>query len=703
VSLVDQHGNPVTVSHATDVTVVFANGTAETGDYVATPRTVTIGAGSSSATFTVQTNVDADFQNETFTATISAVADTGEFEHIDLTTGVGGQQPSVTATITDTSLPVADNVSTLEDTVLIGNVLTNDVPLGSGVTLSVTGFTVNGVTYTPGTKVTIAGQGDIQIGSTGDYTFTPAANWSGTVPAIGYTLSDGAATATSSLNISVVAVADAPGVSISASSSYTQTINSTNVGTGSSGYTVTAYTANGAVGTISSHTAAPAGFGVNGDVTGGGNRGDASELQYDTALGRSETLDVKFDNAVTSASVAFSWQNAQETVGVRFYLNGTLVGTSTFLGGTDGVDPAKTLAPTNGSSFNEMVFYGPAAGDDYLINSISFTRTITSGTMVTTDANSTVAISVAATPSVDHDGSEVLTTHISGVPAGYTLTDGHNSFTATGTNTVADVTGWTLSALQLKVPAGASGAFDLTAIATETESSNGSTASTASTISVIVAGSSTTVLSSATDSYTVSTTTGAIVGGMGGNDTITGNGGNDTLLGGDGNDNISGGAGADLLAGGTGNDVLQGGSGNDVLNGGAGNDTLTGGTGADTFRWTLADAGTTASVAVDRVTDFNTVEGDVLDLRDLLSAAGTSPTAAALDNYLHFQVSGNNTTIFVSTTGAFGDNNAVGTPPASVSNNDVLQIVVAGDLVGGNATDQAVIQSLLANHLLLTN
>ena len=40
VTLVNAAGTPVTVTNATAVTVVFANGTAEAGDYVATPQTV---------------------------------------------------------------------------------------------------------------------------------------------------------------------------------------------------------------------------------------------------------------------------------------------------------------------------------------------------------------------------------------------------------------------------------------------------------------------------------------------------------------------------------------------------------------------------------------------------------------------------------------------------------------------------------------
>lgn len=71
-----------------------------------------------------------------------------------------------------------------------------------------------------------------------------------------------------------------------------------------------------------------------------------------------------------------------------------------------------------------------------------------------------------------------------------------------------------------------------------------------------------------------STYSGAIVDGLGGDDTIYG-----SILG----DTLRGGNGADILDGGAGGDVLRGDAGDDVLFGGAGNDSLYGGAGADWF------------------------------------------------------------------------------------------------------------------------
>lgn len=54
---------------------------------------------------------------------------------------------------------------------------------------------------------------------------------------------------------------------------------------------------------------------------------------------------------------------------------------------------------------------------------------------------------------------------------------------------------------------------------------------------------------------------------------------------------------------------------NDIIYGSAAQNLLTGGAGADTFVFQT----TTAFIAADIITDFNATEGDILDIRDLLS------------------------------------------------------------------------------------
>lgn len=180
---------------------------------------------------------------------------------------------------------------------------------------------------------------------------------------------------------------------------------------------------------------------------------------------------------------------------------------------------------------------------------------------------------------------------------------------------------------------------------------------------------------------------------------------NTILSGSSGNDTLTGNTGKDLLFGGAGNDSLSGGGGDDLLVGGAGDDTLTGGLGADVFKWELADAGTSGTPAIDTVTDFDIVPGsDVLDLRDLL--VGEAANAASLDNYLHFEVTGGNTIIHISSSGGFGDNNNISIGSAGVSTaTETQQIVLQGvDATAlGFTTDQQIIQALLDNNKLVTD
>ena len=107
--------------------------------------------------------------------------------------------------------------------------LSNDTDVNND-TLTITGYTISGVsgTQTIGSIVTISGVGDIRINADGSYTFTPVANYSGSVPPITYTVSDGnGGTATAVLSITVTPVNDTP-----TASPDSQTINENTVASG---------------------------------------------------------------------------------------------------------------------------------------------------------------------------------------------------------------------------------------------------------------------------------------------------------------------------------------------------------------------------------------------------------------------------------------------------------------------------------------
>lgn len=111
---------------------------------------------------------------------------------------------------------------------------------------------------------------------------------------------------------------------------------------------------------------------------------------------------------------------------------------------------------------------------------------------------------------------------------------------------------------------------------------------------------------------------------------------------------ITGSESSKSLYGYDGDDVLYGLGGDDVLNGGSGVDFLFGGAGADTF---IFDDFSN----IDYVQDFNTSEGDALDISSLL--IGYDPLTDAINEFLEVTTNGTDTFVAVDTDG--GRNNFV--------------------------------------------
>ncbi|WP_077592468.1 tandem-95 repeat protein [Polaromonas sp. A23] len=199
--------------------------------------------------------------------------------------------------------------------------------------------------------------------------------------------------------------------------------------------------------------------------------------------------------------------------------------------------------------------------------------------------------------------------------------------------------------------------------------------------------------------------------GTGGNNTPTLTANSDFAFGNAGIDTLTGGAGDDRLEGGAGSDIISGGADRDLVIGGQDADTLTGGAGADIFAWELNDGGTAGAPVTDTVTDFDLATraagGDVLDLRDLLvgETAGSLLGQDNLANFLHFEKSGADTIVHISTTGGFAsDPHTVGAPSGVVTGAEDQRIVLSGiDMIGAYTTDQQVIQDLLTKGKLNTD
>ncbi len=129
-----------------------------------------------------------------------------------------------------------------------------------------------------------------------------------------------------------------------------------------------------------------------------------------------------------------------------------------------------------------------------------------------------------------------------------------------------------------------------------------------------------------------------------GNDTINGGVGNDTIYGDDGNDTIHGNAGNDKIFGGEGNDKLYGDDGDDILVAGLGNDTLYGGAGHDVFAFE-------STQGKDTIKDFD-INEDAINITDILSGYTSGDVLA---NFVKFVTKGAHTEMQINHDGVGND------------------------------------------------
>ncbi|WP_211340295.1 cadherin-like domain-containing protein [Amphritea balenae] len=168
IELRDINGNPVTVSSDTEVTISFANITADNGDYAySTPgnntQVYTIDSGSSSTTFTVATNGDGHVEDdESYTATITAVEDTGEFYDLSV---AGYTDSSATAHVTTVETVILNDDFSFTTTSIAAD--DDDVDENTDTDLS-NNVSISGLINNIGTDLHLSIDDSLSLDSNGD-------------------------------------------------------------------------------------------------------------------------------------------------------------------------------------------------------------------------------------------------------------------------------------------------------------------------------------------------------------------------------------------------------------------------------------------------------------------------------------------------------------------------------------------------------
>ncbi len=557
--------------------------------------------------------------------------------------------------VNDAPVTVADSISVLEGgtaTVLVSgaaSVLANDTDAENN--------TLNAV------LVTGPAHGTLTLNANGTFSYTHDGSET-TTDSFTYRANDGTANGNIvTVNIGVTPVNDVPvAVDDPASAAYSVQLGDaaandlwTNVDSKGLTVAINAYKNNGATtnlytGTVDGNAnvlGVGTGASANANNTPRTNASNTptsdvpNQIEYDVKTGKSEALEIKLNGNVSSATFGVSRLYPGESGGEvglwQAFYKGTLVTSSTFrLGGSS--NAGSFTINTGTLVFDSVKFLalgtndGTGDGADYFVTSFSATGPASANTNYTVAEGDTLSINSASSYKLlsndtDADGDTLSVSQINGAA----VADGQSVSLASGATLLIH----------------SNGSFDY---------------STGSAFNSLAAGQKT------TDSFTYT-----VSDGHGGTATATAT---LTVIG-------------KGLTGTTGGDTLVGGSYSETIMGLAGSDNLTGGAGADTFKWSLNDQGSAGSPVTDTITDFNTAQGDVLNLKDLLQNEG----ASNMTNYLHFASDGANTTISISSTGAFnGSNYGTAADQTIVLNN-----------VNLTGTDTDIINQLKNNGNLITD
>ncbi|MBL4802023.1 MAG: tandem-95 repeat protein [Emcibacter sp.] len=461
--------------------------------------------------------------------------------------------------------PVVGNIDlgvTLEDTTVTfttADLLENSSD-ADGDVMSVSSVTVD------------AAYGIVTDNGNGTYSFTPAADYSGTDIPLNFTVSDGVESSSATANIDVTAVADTP------------TLEMTQVLDGNHGqYDISV----GGVVTIDvSYLSVNAGYNSSHGfyiADSDGNPIGGAVIQDNVKDGGSKSITIDTDDYPGGVTVGFFIipDGDDKNSGLS---DGDAVTFQEIDGVWTPMDDGTAMSGQGAPAYFSNASLNPDGYDHFADTETAGNQNwedlYNGGDHDFTDVNANVTVSIQSDsiavqaevgvamdlPDIslaltDLDASETWALGISDIPDGAVLSDGNgNSFTATSGNNSVDVSSWSHNDLTV-TPAEGSPDFNLQVTVTSTEGSNGDTATTSHTISVEIAD--------------------QVIDGTVGSDDLQGAGGDDVL-----NYSVDGtwtGYNAHNVE--TGKNVALSGSNRttDVYDGGDGYDTLLGTSGDDTL------------------------------------------------------------------------------------------------------------------------
>ncbi|WP_219856252.1 beta strand repeat-containing protein [Pseudomonas japonica] len=387
--------------------------------------------------------------------------------------------------VDDPSVVKADTATINEDGEATGNLLTNDIDVDNA--LSISSVSVGGNTYATGTDIALA-HGTLNVAADGTYTFTPVADWAGTVPTVTYTTNTGS---TSTLTITVDPMVDIPVVTVGAATITSTglnkdtwtTLSKDTLGTGGNGAaTSTLINTVGSAATVNPTVHGVTSLASSGDIA-AGTATKVSGLVYLEA-GKSYSFSGTGDDSLaitlggTTVATASWGKNSGAVTSTTFTPTDTgyyTVDLYHYNQSGPGNYNVTVLVDGVATSLNSLVTFGSvqdmaAAGLDASALHGSNGEGYYTGTSLNhglEDAGVKLA-PISVTYGDTTDGSETHVTTLSGAPAGSTLTDGTHTVTFDA-NGSAVVTGLNLANLTLNTPLNYNGSFVLTVTATASE------------------------------------------------------------------------------------------------------------------------------------------------------------------------------------------------------------------------------------------